>query len=177
MDTPSFVQVLYDSAVGEWMRLSLRGQPIVEALHVLLIAVVFGTIMIVDLRLLGFPSVGRSFKRTSDELLKYTWIAFAGAAVTGVMLFTANAFSYYVNTAFRIKLVLIVLAGINMAVFQFITAKTAASWDKGAPTPTSARVAGFVSLALWTAVIFFGRWIGFTKGYDFAIPDEVQFEF
>jgi hypothetical protein len=177
VDTPSFVQALYDSGVGEWMRLSLRGQPIVEALHVLLIAVVFGTIMIVDLRLLGFPNVSRSFARTSDELLKYTWIAFGGAVITGVMLFTANAFSYYVNTAFRIKLVLILLAGINMVVFQLVTAKTAASWDKGVPTPTAARVAGFVSLVLWVAVVFFGRWIGFTKGYDFAIPEEVQFEF
>ena len=87
MDTPSFVQAFYDSAVGEWMRQSLLAQPIVEALHVLLIAVVFGTIMIVDLRLLGFPSTGRSFQRTSDELLKYTWAAFAGAVVTGVFLF------------------------------------------------------------------------------------------
>jgi hypothetical protein len=159
------------------MRMSLLAQPVIEALHVLLLVTVFGTIMIVDLRLLGFPSLARSFTRTSDELLKYTWIAFAGAAVTGVILFTANAYSYYVNTAFRVKLVLIMLAGINMVVFQLITGKSASSWDKDVPTPQAARVAGFVSLVLWTAVIFFGRWIGFTKGYNFEIPNEVQFEF
>ncbi len=177
MDTPSFIQAIYDSALGEWGRMSLRGLPIVEALHVVAIAVVFGTILIVDLRLLGLPNVSRSFLRTSHELLKYTWAAFVGAVITGVVLFAANAITYYGNTAFRVKLVLIVLAGINMAVFQLITEKSAASWDKDTPTPTAARVAGFLSLLLWTAVIFFGRWIGFTKGYDFAIPDEVQFEF
>ena len=159
------------------MRQSLLAQPIVEALHVLLIAVVFGTIMIVDLRLLGFPSTSRSFQRTSDELLKYTWAAFAGAVVTGIFLFTANAFSYYVNTAFRVKLLLILLAGINMVIFQFVTGKTAGSWDKDVAPPNAARVAGFLSLVLWTAVILFGRWIGFTKGFNFEIPEEVQFEF
>jgi hypothetical protein len=177
VDIPSFIQALYDSGLGEWGRTSLRGLPIVEALHVLAIAVVFGTIMIVDLRLLGFPNVSRSFLRTSHELLKYTWGAFIAAVITGVVLFAANAITYYGNTALRVKLVLILLAGVNMAVFQFVTEKSAASWDKNTPMPAAARVAGFVSLVLWVAVIFFGRWIGFTKGYDFAIPDEVQFEF
>jgi hypothetical protein len=58
-----------------------------------------------------------------------------------------------------------------------MTAKTVGSWDKGVTPPTPARVAGALSILLWTAVIFLGRWIGFTKGYDFTIPEDVQFDF
>jgi hypothetical protein len=51
------------------------------------------------------------------------------------------------------------------------------SWDRGAVPPPAARTAAVVSIVLWLAVIVFGRWIGFTKGYDFTIPEDVQFEF
>jgi hypothetical protein len=71
----------------------------------------------------------------------------------------------------------IVLAGINMLVFELVTAKTAPSWDKGVKPPSAARLAGALSLVLWITVIFLGRWIGFTKGYDFSIPEDVQFDF
>jgi hypothetical protein len=71
----------------------------------------------------------------------------------------------------------IVLAGINMVFFEHVTAKTAGSWDKGVTPPAQARAAGAISLLLWLSVIVLGRWIGFTKGYDFTIPEDVQFDF
>jgi hypothetical protein len=71
----------------------------------------------------------------------------------------------------------IVLAGINMLVFERVTAKSMPSWDRGVLPPFAARAAAAVSIVLWLAVIVFGRWIGFTKGYDFTIPEDIQFEF
>jgi hypothetical protein len=64
-----------------------------------------------------------------------------------------------------------------MLVFQFITVRTVADWDQDKRAPTAARAAAMLSILLWISVIFLGRWIGFTKGYDFAIPEEVQFDF
>jgi hypothetical protein len=75
MDLISQVQAIQDSAPGEWMRSSVKAMPIVESLHVLAAATVFGTILIVDLRLLGFPGLRRSLVRTADELLHLTWSA------------------------------------------------------------------------------------------------------
>ena len=106
-----------------------------------------------------------------------TWGAFGIAAVTGVLLFMVNAVTYHRNTAFWLKMATIVLAGINMFIFERVTAKSVASWDKGVLPPPAARLAGALSIVLWVAVIVFGRWIGFTKGYDFTIPEEVQFDF
>jgi len=177
VDFTGVVEAIHGSGLSEWLRSSLKAMPIVEAIHVMALATVFGTIFIVDLRLLGYTSIQRSFTRLHHELLRWTWAAFGIAVVTGVLLFMVNAITYYNNTAFRLKLVAMFLAGVNMAVFENVTAKSVASWDKGVPPPTAARMAGALSILLWVTVIFFGRWIGFTKGYDFAIPDDVQLDF
>jgi hypothetical protein len=176
VDLTGFVELVQNSALSEWMRLSLKAVPIINALHVASIATVFGTIFLVDLRLLGFINTQRSLSRVHRELVRWTWVAFGISAVTGVLMFMVNAVTYYRNTAFWLKMGAMVLAGINMLVFEHVTAKTMPNWDKG-PTPQAARTAAALSIVLWLAVIVFGRWIGFTKGYDFSIPEDVQFEF
>lgn len=165
------------SGIGEWMRTSLKAMPVVESVHVMAIALLFGSILIVDLRLLGIANAHRAFTRVSGELLRFTWIAFVIAVITGAMMFAANATTYFNNTAFRWKLVLLALAGINMAAFQLRTVRSVAAWDHSARTPPAARAAGAASILIWVGVIFFGRWIGFTKGYDFSIPDDVDLDF
>ena len=176
MSVPAFVQAIYDSGVAEWMRQSLKAMPFVESAHVLAIATVFGTILIVDLRLLGWAGAHRPFSVVSREMLPKTWVAFAAAVVTGALMFAPNAITYYGNTAFRLKMLALVLAGLNMAVFHLLTGRSA-NWDTHARTPVAGRVAAVLSVALWLAIIFLGRWIGFTKGYDFSVPEDVQFDF
>ena len=177
MDLTPLVEAAQNSALSEWMRTSLKAVAIINALHVLAIVTVFGTILIVDLRLLGIPNVRRSFTRMHHELLRWTWGAFGISAITGVLMFMVNAVTYHRNTAFWLKMATIVLAGLNMLVFELITAKSAPTWDKGVIPPNAARLAGALSIVLWVAVIVFGRWIGFTKGYDFTIPENVEFDF
>jgi hypothetical protein len=91
-------------------------------------------------------------------------------------MFTTSAHTYFGNVAFQLKALALLGAGLNMAVFQLLTARGIGAWDLG-PPPRAARVAGLVSLLLWAAVVLLGRWIGFTKGYDFAIPPGVELEF
>jgi hypothetical protein len=177
VDLTPLVEAAQNSALSEWMRTSLKAVAIINALHVVSIVTVFGTIFLVDLRLLGLPHVQRSFIRMHDELLRFTWGAFGIAAVTGVLLFMVNAVTYHRNTAFWLKMATMALAGVNMLVFELRTVKSVASWDKGVTPPSAARLAGALSIVLWLAVIVFGRWIGFTKGYDFTIPEDVQFDF
>ncbi len=177
MDLSPLFEAAQNSALSEWMRTSLKAVAIINAFHVMSIIAVFGTIFFVDLRLLGLSNLQRSFIKLHDELLRWTWIAFGVAAISGVLLLMVNAVTYYRNTAFWLKMLTLVLAGINMLIFELVTVKTAPSWDKGVMPPPAARLAGFLSIAFWLAVIIFGRWIGFTKGYDFTIPEDVQFDF
>ncbi len=170
MEIPGIVRSIEASGVGDWMRMSLKAMPIVESIHVFTSAVVFGTILIVDLRLLGFPSTRRAFTRVSDELTRFTWGAFLISVVTGLLMFAPNASTYYGNTAFRIKMLSLLLAGLNMAVFELVTKRSVASWDSNVAPAPAARFAGAASILIWTTVIFVARWIGFTKGYNYDIP-------
>ncbi|MFM1885905.1 MAG: hypothetical protein RL026_1062 [Pseudomonadota bacterium] len=178
MDFTALIDSLQASGIAEWMRTNLKAMPVVEAIHVMAVAGVFGTILVVDLRLLGLTDLRRRFTQVSDELLRLTWWAFGTAVATGALMFVANAATYVANTAFRLKLLALLGAGLNMAVFQGLTLRGVARWDSG-QSPPAAKLAGALSILLWIAVIVFGRWIGFTKGYDFSVPDDpnIDFEF
>ena len=172
-----FAETLQQSGISQWMQGSLKALPVIESIHVMAIITVYGTILLIDLRLLGMYDTTRPFTRVFGEVLHWTWVAFAVAVVTGILLFIPNAPRYVVNTAFGLKMALLVCAGLNMAVFEFTTLKKVATWDTQVPVPRAARVAGVVSLLLWTGVLVCGRVIGFTKGYDFSVPDDVDFNF
>jgi hypothetical protein len=134
--------------------------PYVESAHVIFLAAVAGTIFTVDARLLGLASQHLRVSYLAERLLPLTWLAFGGAAITGIMLFMANAVSYTEKTPFLIKMGLLVAAGLNMLYFQLVTWRSVASWDSGR-APGAARAAGAISILCWTGVVVFGRWIGF----------------
>ena len=119
MSITSSLRALESLNVAETIRHSLYLFPTLEAIHVIALGLVFGTIMVVDLRIVGVASTERPFSRVSGDMLKWTWGAFTLAALTGSLMFVTNARVYWDNTFFRIKMLLIVLAGINMLVFQF----------------------------------------------------------
>jgi hypothetical protein len=145
-----------------FIRESAWAFPTIEAVHVIALALVVGTIAIVDLRLLGLASTAQSVSGLCQEVLPWTWGAFILAVTTGALMFASHASGYFGNTAFRIKLLLLAAAGVNMLVFQLMTYRGVARWDGDAALPLPARLAGAISLTCWVAVVFFGRWIGFT---------------
>jgi len=162
VDIPAWLKSLEETGLASGIRDSLYVFPILESIHVMALSVVFGTITVVDLRLLGFASSGRPFARMSSELLRITWGAFAVAALTGTLMFMTNARVYYNNTPFRVKMVLLALAGLNMALFHLTAGRSIARWEKAPAAPGIGRLTASLSLALWIAIVFAGRVIGFT---------------
>lgn len=136
--------------------------PWIESIHVLAIVLVIGTISVVDLRLLGVASLERPVSRLMRDVLPYTWGAFAVAAITGPLLFSSDAVHYAHNFYFRGKLILLVLAGLNMALFHLVGIGDVGRWGTTRQTPIAAKAAGAVSLLIWISVVAFGRWTGFT---------------
>jgi len=135
--------------------------PTIEVVHVFAICMVFGTIAIIDLRLLGLASTNRDYTEMARELLPWTWGAWAVAATFGTLLVASRPVAYFDNTDFRLKFLCMGLAGINMLVFQFIISRNVAEWYKGR-APLSGRIAGGLSLVLWIGVVYFARKTGFT---------------
>lgn len=156
--THAFFSWLQATSIAQ--AVSTRWFPVVESLHVLAIATVVGTIFIVDLRLVGLSSRSLRLTTLSSHVLPWTWRAFALALATGALLLAANAEGYYGNAPLRIKAVLLLLAGLNMAWFQFVGRRDIARWDAGRP-PVAARRSGWLSLILWTGIVACGRWAGF----------------
>src|SRR5688572_20182595 len=158
----SFWQWVYDTPLADSIRSSALAFPWLESVHVLAIALVLGSIAVADLRLLGIASVKRPVTQLLNDVLPVTWVAFVVAAVTGLLMFISNATEYAHNTPFQLKMVLLVLAGLNMLAFQLITFRGVGQWDEARVTPPAARFAGAFSLLAWIGIVAFGRWIGFT---------------
>jgi hypothetical protein len=135
--------------------------PTIETVHVFALVLVVGSIMTVDLRLLGLTNKERSFSEVAGEMLPWTWVAFTVAAIAGLLMFSSKALVYYGNIPFRLKMCCLLLAGINMTLFHWLGTRHLATWDDARP-PRSARFAGCASLLLWTVIVAAGRWIGFT---------------
>jgi hypothetical protein len=138
------------------------GFPTLESIHVVAITLVVGSITIADLRLLGLAWSSRSVTEVLHDVLPVTWIAYTVALACGSLLFITQAVKYSENGAFQIKMLLMLLAGVNMLAFQLITFRNVSQWDRDISVPAAGRFAGAVSLACWLGILVFGRQIGWT---------------
>ena len=157
-----FISYFEKSALADTIRENDLLFPLIESVHVLSICLVVGSILAVDLRLLGLASIHRPASRVISGILPVTWSAFATAVASGSLLFISNATEYLGNGYFVAKIFLICMAGLNMALFHGITARHLPRWENDAAPPLPARLAGGLSILLWVSVITCGRWIGFT---------------
>jgi hypothetical protein len=135
--------------------------PSIESLHVISLVVLAASIATFDLRLMGVAFRRVRVSDMSARLMPLTWGAFGMMILTGSLLFTPFAQNYCFNSSFQIKMFLIVLAGVNMTVFQLTVYRKVVSWDADANPPALARVAGILSVVIWMSVIAAGRLIGF----------------
>jgi hypothetical protein len=149
---------------------ALRGSDsmfdILETIHTLGIVLVAGTIMLVDLRLLGLGLRREPVSDVVSRIVPWTVSGFVLMFVTGALLFAAEAVKLYSSPAFRIKLVLLILAGLNAIIFHMTVYRSAAEWNQTAETPARARIAGLLSLMFWIGIIAAGRAIAYGPGYD-----------
>ena len=122
---------------------------------------VIGSIATVDLRLMNLAGKTRPVRAVIESVIPWTWAAFALALATGVLLFGSNALQYAGNTPFRIKMCLMLVAALNMAFFHLVLHRTLGTVDQVSPPSGAVRAAGALSITLWMAIVFCGRWIGF----------------
>lgn len=163
MDIQAICGWLQATALAASVRESSILFPSVEALHVLAVAFVAGSVAVVDLRLLGVTAFNRSIRQLMHDVLPFTWSAFGCAVLTGAILLSSAAVSYSRNLPLRLKMILLALAAINMLLFHTTTCREISHWNEAIRTPMPARLAGAASLLLWIMIIACGRWIGFAN--------------
>ena len=149
------------SGLGQAMRQSLWLYPIVETVHIVGLALLVGSIAVLDLRLLGF-SRGLPVRKVAAHVLPWTALSFVLIVPSGMAMFVAHASDFIGNPVFALKMGLIFAAGINAAVFHTTAFRTADRWDVEQMPPTAARLAGGLSLLFWISVIACGRLLAYT---------------
>lgn len=139
---------------------SLYMYAIVETIHVVAITLFVGTIAMIDLRVLGLALNRSPVSQVLRRLLPWTVVGFVILIVTGALLFYAIPERTFHSFWFRAKMLLLVLAGLNVWRFHRAYGLTPGDWDMG-PAPARARFSALASLTLWIGVIFFGRFIAY----------------
>ena len=152
-------QWLYDLPTSTALRESDVVFPLIETFHVLAITLIAGTVVTVDLRVCGLIFRTEPLTRITRTLLPYTWYGFVVMVFTGLPLFVAEAAKLYGNPAFRVKLLLLALAGLNALLFHKIGFRGSDDSDQRGATALPARVFASVSMLLWSGIIVSGRLI------------------
>jgi hypothetical protein len=150
---------------GTALRESRYGFPGLIFVHLCGLLVTAGTVFLWDLRLLGVGLRSTPVSRVGKALLPWTWSGFGVMLLTGSAMVCIEAGRLYSNTAFRVKLLLLILAGFNVLTFHATIYRGVSRWDDQAMAPARARIAGGISLLLWCGLLIAGRMIGYTINY------------
>lgn len=149
------------SGAGRFMRESLWAFPIAETIHIMAFTVVVGSIVVLDLRLLGL-SRRVPVARLSSHIVPWTLGAFMIAVASGLSMFTAHSADYLTNPVFMLKMGLVLAAGVNAAMLHVGAMQAGAAWDVDAGTPWRVKLAAALSILLWLGVIACGRLLAYT---------------
>jgi len=161
MSPLAFFQRLADSEWSIGLHESQYAYPIVESIHVWALCLFFGTVVMFDLRLLGWIMRSVPVSEVLKRLLPWTIAGFVIMVISGSLLFFAIPVRSYQNIFFRSKMLLMILAGLNVWLFHTRVYPQLGAWDAVGVPPKRVRMAGAVSLVLWTGILFLGRMIAY----------------
>ena len=153
---PALSLALHNWPFAVWLRSAPLVYPSLEALHIIAIAITFGSLWVVEMRLLGVTLLDLDkidVNVLAKATLPWTFLGFTFAAIFGSLMFLARASDLIGNSAFLVKMLLLMTAGTNAAILH----------SRGPLDSTSLATRGqaVLSIALWIAIIFCGRWIAY----------------
>ncbi|HVG71536.1 MAG TPA: DUF6644 family protein [Vicinamibacterales bacterium] len=139
------------------LRESLYVMPWIFVFHVISMCMFAGTILMMDLRLLGVGYMKTPFSQVQRKLFPWQMAAMLFSTATGLALVWGNPLNYVTNIIFWVKMLAMGIAGVNALAFHFITEYTLIDWDAGQTPPVGAKLAGAISIVLWGNVVIAGR--------------------
>jgi hypothetical protein len=162
MDMLSFCHWLQSLGWAVWIKESFNVFPALYVVHIFGFILLVASTSILDMRMLGLWVRDRSVANVVKLTLPWAKVGFAGNFITGVILFATHAVDMYTNTAFRVKMLMVLAAGLNILLFQITTYRSVEEWGQRGATPSSAKVTAAISLFLWFGIAAMSRVIGFT---------------
>jgi hypothetical protein len=152
---------LHDTSFGTLIRESTWAEPIIETIHVLTLTVFLGFIILLDLRLLDLIMLRTRVSTVFEQLKPWLFGSFGIMLVTGISLFAGDPVLFYGTIFFKLKMLMLLAAALNVIVFNLTLGRTLMQWDARARTPRAVKISGLLSLVLWVAVVACGRGIAY----------------
>ena len=153
----ALAQALLGTPLNNWVTSIYWLWPLMEIIHFIGLSLLLGALIIIDLRLAGF------FRQISiaatHKLLPWVFVGFGMNLITGCLFFAGDPLRYAANIGFKIKMILVVVAGLNALWYYWKIDKEMHSWDPHGDTPALAKTIAFISLISWTGVLLLGRLI------------------
>ena len=153
----SFALSALDSPLNQWIFETYWLWPVMEITHFIGLSLLMGGLIIIDLRLAGYFQV--LDPAATHKLVPVVLLGFGLNLLTGILFFYGDPMRYSINIGFQIKMVLVMLAGLNALFYYWKIKPAMAGWDRNTDTPPVAKTVAYISLTTWTAVLLFGRLI------------------
>jgi hypothetical protein len=153
----ALVQAIEGSAINSWILSSYWLWPVLEIIHFIGLSLLLGAMLIVDLRLAGY--LRQIDIMATHRLLPWATLGFLLNLVTGTLFFLGDPARYSINIGFQLKMILVLIAGLNALWFIWKLNPHIRSWDAHGDTPVAAKVVAILSLVAWLGVLLLGRLI------------------
>jgi len=157
----NFFSRMADSSWSVGLHESRYAYDLIESVHVWALCLFFGLAVMFDLRLLNWTMRTVPVSEVARRLLPWTVVGFVLMVISGALLFSAIPLRSYQNIFFRTKMILLLLAGLNVWIFHSGVYRGVATWDLNTAPPRAARVAGALSIVLWVCIVLSGRMIAY----------------
>ena len=152
-----WIEWLQQTALSQGLMNSAWAWPLLEILHFMGLSLLFGALIVFDLRIAG---LFRSLPASSLQSLPRLMLAgFIVNLTSGILFFVGDPGRYAINVGFQAKMLLVLFAGLNAGWFMRKYATALPGWNSAEDYPQLARILALVSLVLWTAVLLLGRLI------------------
>jgi hypothetical protein len=159
-DAMTLWETLARSELASWIQLTPFAFAAIESLHLVAVALFFGAMVLLDLRLVGIgPAL--PVRLSARHILPLAIAAFLVITITGILLFVSAADRYIVSVSFQVKVLLIILGGLNLAVFHTTIWRRVDDWGTRPGAPGVVKVFGALSILVWVATLVAGRWMGY----------------
>jgi hypothetical protein len=143
--------------------------PIIQTVHILSVAAVMGSIVMIDLKVLGMALRSQSTPELVKRMMPWMWGALPLLAISGLVFVFARPMRYAVNPVFGLKFTMLVPAVALAGLFHAAAARDREFWERSAGRRAAAKAVAAASLLLWVGVVLAGRWIAYA---DYLFPPE-----
>jgi hypothetical protein len=150
-------QIALDSSLNQLIQAAYWLWPVLEIIHFVGLSLLLGGLIVIDLRMAGHF---RGFDlQATHKLLPLVFLGFGLNLVTGILFFYGDPMRYSINIGFQIKMILVIIAGLNALLYYWKVRPLLAGWDADTVPPAIARGVAYTSLLVWTGVLLCGRLI------------------